>query len=163
MSPSGLFFPASVGDTLVAVTQWDQDSPMAPCQEKSLRPLCSPTTHPRHSSTLGSPSWCLFCHPLTPSQEHPASPSSPSSCPYLSIILFIHPASPSSPSSCPCLPAELTQCLVTGKCPSAAGPSHPASPPTRGCSGSGCTGEIQGGLPDQRVDSARCFWHHRVV
>lgn len=48
--------PTSVGDTLVAVTWWGQDSPMALCQEKPLRPLCSPTTHPKHPSTLRNPS-----------------------------------------------------------------------------------------------------------
>lgn len=95
MSPPGLFFPASVGDTLVAATQWDQDSPMAQYQEKPLRSLCSPTTHPGHPSTLRNPSQCPFHHPLTPSREHPASPPSPSSCPCLSTLLFLLPLPPS--------------------------------------------------------------------
>lgn len=68
---------------------------MAQYQEKPLRSLCSPTTHPGHPSTLRNPSRCPFHHPLTPSREHPASPPSPSSCPCLSILLFLLPLPPS--------------------------------------------------------------------
>lgn len=68
---------------------------MAQYQEKPLRSLCSPTTHPGHPSTLRNPSQCPFHHPLTPSREHPASPPSPSSCPCLSTLLFLLPLPPS--------------------------------------------------------------------
>lgn len=63
MSPSDLFFPASIGDTLVTVTQWAQDSPMALCQEKPLRLLCSPTTQSGHPAPSGTPPDASFVTP----------------------------------------------------------------------------------------------------